>query len=111
MKTSNNAPFDVLTFDVLTRETFLQEVGGSVFLKRCLQALPLSLPGVFRSLAISLLARFFSLFYTDREPGTDSKSQARKFIKSSQLNLAPVVQTFDNAIKPISIGETICVIQ
>jgi len=57
-KPSLTAPFHVLTFDNLTLETVFQDVGGEPgglrYLKRCLQDSP-----VFRSFAISLLARFF----------------------------------------------------
>ena len=65
VKPSDTAPFDGLTFDILTRETvFYQEVSGIVdglwYLKWCLQAAPFSHPAVSRSFAIlSLLARFF----------------------------------------------------
>ena len=34
------APFDALTFDILTQETVFQEMGGLRHLKRCSQALP-----------------------------------------------------------------------
>ena len=61
----NTAPFDVLTFDILTRQTAFQcsvsgrVVVGLMYLKRCSQALPFSLLVVFRSFAILLLAIFF----------------------------------------------------
>ena len=53
------ACFDVLKFDILTRQTVFREVGGLRYLKRCLETLPVSLPAVFRLFAISLLACFF----------------------------------------------------
>ena len=62
VKPSCTAPFDVLTFDILTRETVFQKVGGYLrYLKKCFQVLPFSIPAVFRPFAIWLLARLFRL--------------------------------------------------
>ena len=47
VKPSYTAPFDILT-----RETVFQKVGGLRYLRRCFQALPFSIPAVFRSFAI-----------------------------------------------------------
>ena len=56
VKPSYTAPFDVLTFEILSRETVFQEVGVFEVWKRCLQAAPFFLPNFFRSFAILLLA-------------------------------------------------------
>ena len=52
------APFDALTFDILTQETVFQEMGGLRHLKRCSQALPPFLS--------SSLFRCCSLFFVRR---------------------------------------------
>ena len=59
VKPSYTAPFDVLTFEILSRETVFQEVGVFEYLKRWLKAASFFLPTFFRSFAILLLARFF----------------------------------------------------
>lgn len=46
VKPSNTAPFDALTFDILTQETVFQEMGGLRYLKGCSQAPSFSLPAV-----------------------------------------------------------------
>ena len=57
------APFDVLKFDILTRETvffYIESGRGQGFFKRTLTGSPqFSLPIVIGSVAISLLARVF----------------------------------------------------
>ena len=59
------------TFDILTRETDFQEVGGLRYLKICFQALSSSLfPLVFARLLFHF-SRAFPLVCTDREPGKD----------------------------------------
>ena len=58
VKPSYTAPFDVLTFEILSRETVFQEVGVFEYWKRCLQAAPFFLPNFFRSFAILLLAHW-----------------------------------------------------
>ena len=60
VKPSYTAPFDVLTFEILSRETVFQEVGVFEYLKRWLKAASFFLPTFFRSFAILLLAGFFS---------------------------------------------------
>ena len=60
----------ILTFDILISETVFQEVerivGGPMYLKRFLQALPFFLPTIFHSFAISLLAHFFAYLHRPR---------------------------------------------
>ena len=59
VKPSYTAPFDVLTFEILSRETVFQKVGVFEYLKRWLKAASFFLPTFFRSFAILLLARIF----------------------------------------------------
>ena len=59
VKPSYAAPFDVLTFEILSRETVFQKVGVFEYLKRWLKAASFFLPTFFRSFAILLLARVF----------------------------------------------------
>ena len=88
LKHSYTALFDVWTFDILTRETVAQEVGGVFdgfrYLKRCLQAsLSLSLPAVFRLFSISLLAGSFRLStLTESAAQASHKSMKKKKTRS-----------------------------
>ena len=72
VKPSYTTPFDVLTFDILTWEMALKEVGGQSpwmrYLKRCLQALSFSLPAFFCLIHYFTTSSHFLFMCTDQEP-------------------------------------------
>ena len=60
VKPSYTAPFDVLTFEILSRETVFQEVGVCEYCKRWLQAAPFFLLTFFSLIRYFTACSFFS---------------------------------------------------
>ena len=72
VKPSYTAPFDVLTFEILSRETVFQEVGVFEYLKRWLQACPLLTSYLFWLIRYFTACSLFSRVRIDRKSGTGS---------------------------------------